>query len=556
MTCYWRWAACMALLACITACQARGPATAAKAPKPEASQAPVAIDASPIGVDWASAGDCRGMLGLLKRALDDGRIKDLDGTPFLLIDEGPASRAGRWPISGRRFDQDMRPVSSSNEARCILRVGHADDRRSEHRVLDREQVRSRYQSGTRSEKNPAYDVAKARLRQAEKAAKPGKSSIIKVGDPLIDLMGTLVGGALTGLGQWGAGDQLEEALDALMATPPSIQHPKYSDYHFERARVRASREATLPVILTDRRLQQSWQASLKRREHRELFVVTGLDRQDENHARHSENSLTKDGLRQWLAEAPSLPLVDMVAVLQDRPSSTPIDRLALVDKTVDPADLGTPAEDVPLTEDVPFAWNAPPKGEAPLAVGGPLAGDALMDAAALPPSFLSDIGHDAMGQSPPEGSAPASRIAIIGETARAEGIYIAPHFILTPSEIIGERGLVDIEDRPGHVALGMVAAVDHGLGLALVHVPSPGRPIAVRAEPEAPRQTWLDKAGQTATSSSNRGENTAILADGQLIGFTTARGPNIESDAISTFLDRQKHLLPMPADRPKKLSRR
>ena len=157
MTSYWRWAACMVLLACLTACQARRPETAATPLQPKAPRAPV-------GVDWTKAGDCQGMLDLLQHALDDERITDLEGTPFLLIDEGPTGRAARWPISGRRFDSDRQAASPIAEARCILRIGHTVDRRSEHRVLDREQVRSRYQSGTRSEKNPAYEVAKARLR--------------------------------------------------------------------------------------------------------------------------------------------------------------------------------------------------------------------------------------------------------------------------------------------------------------------------------------------------------------------------------------------------------
>ncbi|MGI9501245.1 MAG: hypothetical protein ACR2P3_14510 [Geminicoccaceae bacterium] len=523
MTCLCRWIGCrMLLLACLAACQPSEPMTQPKPAKPVATpELAAAAKPPPAAIDWAKAGDCRGMLGLLKRGLDGGRIVGLDDTPFLLIHDGPAAAGNRWSAFGRRFDPVSDIASSPLEARCILRVSVASARRSDHRVLNREQVRSRYQSGTRREKNPAYEVAKVRLRQAEKAAKPGKSSITKVGDPLIDLVGTLVGGALTGFGQWGAGDQLEEALDTMMATPPSIEHPKYRTYHFERARVRAGREATLSVNLTDRQLQRSWQASLKRRERRELFLVTGLDRQDEDYARHSQDSLTEDGLRQWLAEAPSPPLADIVAVLLARSSTAPIDRLALADPPGDP-----PGESA---------------GEATTV------DDAAMDAAVLPPPGWLDAGRSAS-----EGSALTSRITVVGGTARTEGIYIAPHFILTPSDVVGERSLVDVESGQGHVALGLVAAIDHGLGLALIQAPTPGRPVVVESAAQSsgmtghvsPISSQRLKGQVQALSPSGARSNEPLLVNGRLVGFKTIRGPDIESDAIQIFLDQQRHLLP------------
>lgn len=502
------------LLASLAACQPPNAKADGALSQPSSALQPVAADAAPTKVAWPMSEDCLGMLSVLKRGLDEGRIIDLDDTPFMMINDTPSS--GRWPTFGGRAAPSGESEAFSSEARCVLRAGGASQQQSEHRILGREQVRSRYQSGTRSENNPAYEVAKLRLRQAEKAAKPNKSSIAKVGDPLIDLVGLLVGGALTGIGQWGAGDQLEEALDTLMATPQRIEHPTYRDYHFERARIRASREATLPITLTDRRLQRSWQTSLKRRELRDLFVVSGLDREDEDYARHSQDSLTEDGLRQWLAEAPALPLVDIAAGLLDRPSAAPFDRLALT-------------------------------GQRPaMAKGGSFADDGFMDAAALPQPRHLDGRPGVIDRQPSTGGVSSGHILVFGETGRAEAVFIAPHFILAPSEVVGERGLVDIEDSPGHRALGMVAAVDHGLGLALVQAPVRGRPVAIGdGEPSlisaAPSNAYR---GEGRSSTRGKAENAALLADGKLVGFRTARGPDIEGDAIRLFLDQQQHLLP------------
>jgi hypothetical protein len=77
------------------------------------------------------------------------------------------------------------------------------------------------------------------------------------------------------------------------------------------------------------------------------------------------------------------------------------------------------------------------------------------------------------------GEAQKSFIKVMGEAVQAEDVFIASHFILASSEAIADRGLVDIEDRPGHTVLGLVAAIDRGLGLALIQSPKEGRPVGI-----------------------------------------------------------------------------
>jgi len=470
-------------------------------------------------VDWRRAHDCRAMTVLLQEGLHDGRVVDLEGTPFFLIEPSPALTRPEWlRVPGRMAEESG---MSFSEARCVIRIGTAADRQSDHQIIGHERMRSRYQSGTRREKNPAYEVAQARLRKAEKKAKPGNSSITKVGDPLIDLVGILIGGALTGLGQWGAGDELEEALDALLATPSSIDHPVYKSYHFERTRVRARREAVLPVTLTDRQLQQSWQTSLKRREVRELFLVTGLDRQDEHYAQHQQDSVTEDGLQRWLNEAPALSLTDLAAGLSNQPRSIPIDRLALTNSA------------------------------ASVAKSGIVHADEVIDAAMLPKSLRKEGGSRRFEPPKVSSTIVAGKVKLIGEKGEVEGVFITPHLILAPSAVMGERGLIDVEDAPDHLTLGLVVAVDHGLGLALVQSPSKGVPVAFHGQlrmghhalPVAKPASTTTR-GETASPRSREKMVGPLLTEGGLIGFATKDGPDIDAIAIRMFLDQQRHLLP------------
>ena len=132
---------------------------------------------------------------------------------------------------------------------CLLMVEPARDLRIGQRLIGRETVRSLYESGVRSERNPEYDAAQVRVRKAERATKE-KPGILSVGDPLIDLVGLFVGGVISGFSQGGRERELDEATTALAATPRSLDQPEYRPYQFERQTILAGREATIPVVLS------------------------------------------------------------------------------------------------------------------------------------------------------------------------------------------------------------------------------------------------------------------------------------------------------------------
>ena len=535
----------LALSACQGGDDGRGVSTGQK--RSGSDREPLAqVDRKPAGadIDWAAAPDCPGKLRLLRAALAQGRIADLDGTPFALISgDGGATPERRWITSragGRRT-----VTSSGAAARCVIRLAPATDYRSDHQVLDREQVRSEYRSGSRMEKNPAYDVAQARLRQAERAAKPAKSSIIKVGDPLIDLVGTLVGGALTGIGQWGVGDELEAAIDQLTATPRSIEQPTFRTYQFERSRVRAFREATVPIILTDRELAVSWRTRLRRRETREFSLLAGLDRQDRAYDDHRRTGITEQELRRWQAEIPIPPLDDIVASLLDGMS---------VAQTVDRVVVGA-RDDGVLPEDVGI------------------------DAAALPSTTGSDNRRPDRNDRAATGAGISSDdrlrssvVRIFGADKRGQGVYVAPRLVLTTSDLVEGRGLVDVGTIDGRSVMGLVARVDRSRGLALVQVPRSGPPVALFDGPAADRATAAARGDRrfdravsmrpaafgrvdspagpsTGTYGRRRIEGHPVFRDDDLVGLTSAAGGGVDIDAIRAFLADQKRLFDRRASR-------
>jgi hypothetical protein len=156
-------------------------------------------------LDWASAGDCLGQLRLLHAAAARGGLEAAHAPPFAVLSATPATSLEwiRAPTVPLVLDLPLNSYEDQGAAAaaapCLLLVEQPSDVRAGHRVIDFQNVASLYQTGVRSERNPDYDAAQARLREAQRERREGGSDILRVGDPMLDLVGLLVGGVIATL---------------------------------------------------------------------------------------------------------------------------------------------------------------------------------------------------------------------------------------------------------------------------------------------------------------------------------------------------------------------
>ena len=191
-------------------------------------------------------------------------------------------------------------------------------------------MRSLYQNGLRSERNPDYDAAQLRVRQAEREAKEDGPDILKVGDPMLDVFGLLIGGVLSGFSQGSSERELDEALSELAATPRSRDRALYRPYEFEQTTVVAGKEATIPVALLDRASGRLWRAELRQRERREIAIIEGLDPRDRDYEKHSAASMTRHDFERWQRDPPQLQLSAIAAALREGAPAPEQDTQAVV----------------------------------------------------------------------------------------------------------------------------------------------------------------------------------------------------------------------------------
>ncbi len=510
----------VALAALAAACQTAAPEPAAVLPQVEPAMGPVrpepAASQPSASIDWASAPDCLGKLRLLDEALKEGRIGADEHVPIAVALPERSDRP-EWleaPSVTTNLPPDLYQGSSTAtpDAPCLLSVERPQDLRVRHRILARDQVRSLYQSGVRTERNPDYDIAQAHVRDAERRAKEDGPDILHVGDPLLDLVGTLIGGVVSGFSRAGRQDEVDAARAELAATPRSRDRPVYQPYEFERISLSASKEATIPIALLDRAGGVVWRARLHQSEMRRFQVLEGLDARDRDYQQHRDGSLTRDEFERWCREPPQLRLSTIVTALRDA-GSTP-EALVASARGSDGTAGSLPAcnASAALDRTIPLERTAGEKRFA--ATGGPtepgdrsaapIEDDGRDEGAAAAQAPIwrlgrarGDRGEGVVGPGPSasvipdlEFPAPAAGgdrgagdprargvVQIAAGDRTGGGFYIRPDLVLTTAELVADSSVVDVASADGVTVLGLVARVDRARDVALVQVSRSGSPL-------------------------------------------------------------------------------
>ncbi len=471
-----RLAAC-ALAGLATACQgAPGPSqpeAAATSPPETAADRPEAIEIGDAptmgpGIDWASAGDCRARLRLLHAAATGGALTADARPPITVVVHGPAHERP-WPLEVASFvslDLPLETQASASAAPrepCLIEIGPPHDLEAEHRTVAYEQVASEYQSGARSERNPEYDAVKSRVEQSERRLKDGKPGVLKVGDPMLDLIGILVGGVLSGFSDYGEEQELEDAMAELVRTPRTLERPTYRPYGFERTVVHAARRAVVPAVLRDRARAREWRTLLNQQEFRELRILDGLDPRDRDYEEHRAGSITKQDLEQWVRRPPELRLSSVVAALIDA-------------EVADPATLVASAKAAP---DRASPHVAAEPSEDLVALKGPSSTVVGFTAPGLEhPGAAAEDAGGAWGD-PRLGSI----VGVVAGARSGTGFYVRSDLVVTTHRLAGNATVVDLTTAGGQKVPGLLAAADPERDLALVQIPKPGTPVVLGAGP-------------------------------------------------------------------------
>lgn len=318
-------------------------------------------------------------------------------------------------------------------------------------VVDRQIVASVYQTGTKRRRNPEHQQLEKALAAARRGGSGG-SDILKTGDPLLDLIGTVTGGIIDGIGAIKAKREIR-ALEARLAeTPPFIVDPILTPYRFELTEVEAERAIALPLALHDWNAGLAWQMDVTITERRRFALADGRHATDPQALPASAAPLTAPtDLEAWRRAPPPLTtgtvLHHLAARLATSPEPQAVSRAAIIMalRTAAPGRMAG-RDKLPGT---------PEPAAGPL---GRFAGD-------VPAGHGSGTGRLFDGQ----------LVEVGGE--RLAGFYVTSEHIVAPVEALGHSSLITVRYPDGMRGHGLVEVVDDSLGLALIYLPRSGEPL-------------------------------------------------------------------------------
>lgn len=237
--------------------------------------------------------------------IPDAKIALVEVTSKTLLKKGeiefPISIDLDLPFDATKAELDRafdNPVARNADIIILLDVALAKT----DRVIDRlEKVASEYQSGTRSEPNPAYAQAKNVVDAAKMEYQSARFDSAIAGSRFCYGWGCLASAITQGI--FAAMDAEKEeaykaAVAALNATPMTVEKPVYSPYTFNKAYIDAAKVATVNYYVIDRLSKTYFRDTFDARQSESFVVAYGVHAKE----RYSYSQLSNTNKEQEVSD--------------------------------------------------------------------------------------------------------------------------------------------------------------------------------------------------------------------------------------------------------------
>ncbi len=459
--------------------------------EPAAGSASDATEPRPL-VAWPPAASCADLVHELV-AMDAASAHRLDGAASPL---GAASVAPGTVVLRVDLPVPQVAVADLGSFDCALVVGPASPLpAAADRVLDQRTVQSSHRSGTRRGPNPEHHRLERELAAARRAGTSGDVSLLKTGDPMLDLIGTVAGGIIDGIDAFSADRDARRLETALAATPAFIDEPIEQPYSYTLSEIEAQRRAFVPIALHDRAAGTALHASVTVAEQRRFAVAVDRHPGDVGQPQLSAPTPTTPAeLDAWRQATPTMSMrtalahIAGIAEADGEPTAATLDLAIAATRATRPdRQWAAAAGDAPLRPPRPGAaasTAAVGSNDIPAAVGRSLG--------ALEPA-VGPLPADEHGTDAARAAAATDLLQLNLLEVGTDGVaafYITAEHIVVPAEAVGRSSLVAVRYPDGMRAHGLVELIDGQLGLALVYLPRRGEPLPLhRAPSPAPDTT-------------------------------------------------------------------
>ncbi|MBL8376552.1 MAG: trypsin-like peptidase domain-containing protein [Burkholderiales bacterium] len=331
-------------------------------------------------------------------------------------------------------DAPMESTLGPSNARYVLAV-RVKSARAIRKVPEKQEVSSKFESGSRQVPNPAYEQARINYVSAE--ADFTRQKIQNASTPTYGVLGAVA----KALSEGAAAVVRNRAAEALAATPSMLTEPVYTSYNLTVSKVDSIRETQIEIFLVDRATQKYTRFVQPIQETKRYDLAYNIHEKDADGHRGSSRYANEEDMAKF-EQAPHVIPVSALFATAEAPTATVVAKEyaseAVLIRDIDSTEAGT----------ITVALQSP-AGGAPSA-GGPVKDDPRMNSVVVVKS--------------PKG-------------ALGAGFFVGPDLVITNAHVMDGEKFAEIKMYGGKDAFGKLLKADVSMDLALIRVSEKGAPI-------------------------------------------------------------------------------
>ena len=361
------------------------------------------------------------------------KIAFIEATSKTLLNEGqiefPVQVDMDIPLEPVKMEiDDIFCNRNQNNAAKYIIIFDVSLAKTTRRIFSKENSMSRYISGTISEPNPEYEIAKSKLFEAQSGLSNARSQYAS------GIAAAIAKGLLEAL--WAT--RVNNAQKTLESTPTKIYRDQYEPYKYNISKVKSSKALTVNYYVIDKIAKRYYKGSFDINETKDFRIAYNLHEKDPNKSDILNQYNTEDDIDHFEQSPVSVKTSLLIDdYLSNKSKSKPLKSLARLRKEF------LRDKNKALTEYKKTQFTAK----------------------AVDDKRFSSV------------------VVILTPTGKlGSGFYVTPDLVLTNYHVIEGSKFVEMKLFNGMETFGKVVKSDVRLDLALIKVQSKGAPIKIYSE--------------------------------------------------------------------------
>lgn len=315
-------------------------------------------------------------------------------------------------------------------------------------------VKSRYQSGTRSVHNPDYVTAQTNY---QRAMADMQNAQFRSSQPKACAgFGCALIGLADGIAVASTRARVEQASAALSTTPPMLDQPVFSEYTYRAVDINANKTADVHYYVIDVKGKTVLKSSFQVNDHEAFNVAYNLRDDDPDRSSITRNLKNEEEVVAWEKE----PLVVSLAALFAPENLSRAEKAPFRDSPTFLASLSSRT----------YANAAPSYGAGASTTRTATVASPDVSTAPSTGSTIADSRYDSI-------------LIVRNDKGMGTGFYVTPDLVLTAYHVVQGSSLVEMTYYDGTKTYGRVVDHDVRLDLALIRPQQAGKPLSIHSGP-------------------------------------------------------------------------